>query len=104
MLQLTRIQKNLEASSKRSKSDEIIDTHTSTRSLQKSKSAQRLIKTMIRKISHHTSDSVQGEIFSIFPQVNISKLSYYILSYKATSDPDIIYLHQAMKEPDRKAT
>ena len=25
-----------------------------------------------------------------------------ILAYKATSDPDTMYLHQAMKQPDRK--
>ena len=25
-----------------------------------------------------------------------------IMAYKATSDPDTMYLHQAMKEPDRK--
>ena len=60
---------------------------------------------MMSEIAHHTSDNVPGEIFclsSIYPQGTIPDLPDDILAYKATSDPDTMYLHQAMKEPDRK--
>lgn len=45
---------------------------------------------------------IPGEIFSLqamYPHHNDE--TYPILAYKAVSDPDTMYLHQAMREPDR---
>ena len=59
---------------------------------------------MMSEVSHHTSDSVQGEIFclsAIYPYAKTA-LSDDISAFQSTSDPDTMYLHQLMREPDRK--
>ena len=53
-----------------------------------------------------TSNDVEGELFC-FSALNPDPDGLPIddktlMAYKATADPDTMYLHQAMKQPDRK--
>jgi hypothetical protein len=60
---------------------------------------------MTTEISQATSGDVEGEIFclqAICPGNLLDEMQDPIMAYKATSDPDTMYLHQAMKEPDKK--
>jgi len=55
---------------------------------------------MIADIVDSTSDDVPGEILclaAIHPEVKIDE----ILAQAASADPDTMYLHEALKEPDR---
>jgi hypothetical protein len=56
---------------------------------------------MLVEIKYVTRRDVEGKILcleAIFPsRKEIEKL---LVAYKATSDPDTMYLHEAMKEPD----
>ena len=70
---------------------------------------QRLINAMIAEIKRDTQednvDQVQGEIFchsAMYPKDDTALEHHPLLAYKATSDPDTMYLHQAMKEPDKE--
>jgi hypothetical protein len=70
-----------------------------------SRPAKRLIQVMMAEIKLNTqgSEQVEGKIFSLqtmFPEVGITDKDP-LLAYKATSDRDTIYLHEAMKEPDK---
>ena len=82
---------------------------TTTRYGRKIRPVQRLINAMIAEIERDTLednvDHVQGEIFchSVMSPKDDTALEHHpLVSYKATSDPDTMYLHQAMKEPDRE--
>ena len=64
---------------------------------------------MIAEIERDTQednvDQVQGEIFchsAMYPKDDTVLEHHPLLAYKATSDPDTMYLHQAMKEPDKE--
>ncbi len=64
---------------------------------------ERLIEAMMAEIKEQTSNDIEGEIFcleAMFPyrEDDIHPLT----AFKATSDPDTMYLHEAMKEPDKK--
>eukprot|EP00978_Attheya_sp_CCMP212_P047242 scaffold421280_cov72-Attheya_sp.AAC.5 len=61
---------------------------------------------MTAKSLTSTKDDIEGEIFcykSLFPHDDQEELEQEktILAYKATSDPDTMYMHEAMKEPDK---
>ena len=48
---------------------------------------------------------VTGEIFgyaSMFEPFEIEPIENPVLAFKATSDPDTMYHHQAMRQPDRQ--
>jgi hypothetical protein len=68
--------------------------------------AQRLIEAMVSEVSIMTATDVEGEIFclqSLYPKSEEQYLEEDPLkAYKATSDPDTMYLHEAMRKPDRK--
>ena len=56
------------------------------------------------EISQDTSHDVEGEICClkcIYPHEHNTLNDDNFMAYKATSDPDTLYLHQAMKEPDK---
>ena len=76
---------------------------TTTRSGRKAKAAPRLIESMVTEISQVTSEDVEGEIFcyaTVFADDDRYNHDDPLLVYKATSDPDTLYYHQAMKEND----
>jgi hypothetical protein len=63
--------------------------------------SKRLIQSMMAEI---VDQEIEGEIFSF--QALFSKDDTFtdvdgLLAYKAKADPDTMYLHQALKEPDR---
>jgi hypothetical protein len=78
---------------------------TVTRSGRKAKPAPRLIEAMAAEITSATSHDVEGEIHcyvAMFPDDDKVNWDNPLLAYKATSDPDTLYYHQAMKEQDKE--
>jgi hypothetical protein len=76
------------------------------RSCRVRKPVQRLLEAMEVKITQNGS-SIPGEIFchqSLFPDSNSSSEEEQnpLTAYKATADPDTIYIHEAMRAPDRQ--
>jgi hypothetical protein len=56
---------------------------------------------MLVEIKDVTKHDVEGEIFcleAMFP--SREAIEHLLMAFKATSDPDIMYLHKAMKEPN----
>jgi hypothetical protein len=77
---------------------EIQGSRTSSRT---TRPAERLIEAMIVEIKDVTKHDVEGEIFcleAMFPARE--EIDNPLVAFKATSDPDTMYLHEAMKEPD----
>jgi len=75
-----------------------------TRSGRKPKPVQRLIEAMLAEVKVKTQEDVEGEIFclqALFGDDASSTLEDPLLAYKATSDPDTMYYHEAMREKDR---
>jgi Reverse transcriptase (RNA-dependent DNA polymerase) len=80
------------------------EQHTkTTRSGRKAKPRTRLIEAMIHKISLRTSRDVTGEIFSYQAMFPDDRHEYDdpLHIYKAVSDPDTLYYHEAMREQDK---
>jgi hypothetical protein len=66
---------------------------------------ERIIEAMTTEISQATLSDVEGEIFclkAICPANLLDDMKDPIMAYKATSDPDTMYMHQAIQEPDKK--
>ena len=60
---------------------------------------------MVSEIERSMATDVPGEILcyaTMYPIDDKLNSDDPLLAYKATSDPDTLYFHQAMKEPDRK--
>eukprot|EP00978_Attheya_sp_CCMP212_P004051 scaffold8733_cov52-Attheya_sp.AAC.1 len=77
-----------------------------TKSGRKSQPARRLMEAMATEIEILTMDDMMGETFCIsalYPDDDQLPGSedQSILAYKASADPDTMYIHKAMKEPDR---
>jgi len=65
--------------------------------------ALRIMESMIAELSNATADNVPGEIFcykAMFPNYAGLPEQDPIQIYKATADPDNMYMHQALKQPD----
>ena len=65
---------------------------------------KRLIEVMLAEMRTATSNDVEGEIYcyqSLYPQSWEGETRDPLQVYKATADPDTMYLHQAMREPDK---
>ena len=66
---------------------------------------KRLIEAMKAEISASTSHDVEGKIFclsAMFPKGESPDLEEnLLLAFKANADPDTMYMHEALKEPDR---
>jgi hypothetical protein len=78
---------------------------TSERNRRTRQPVERLIEAMTTEISQATVNNVEGEIFclqAICPGNLLDEMKDPIMAYKATSDPDTMYMHQAMQEPDKK--
>jgi hypothetical protein len=80
-----------------------------TRSGRTSKPAARWIEAMVAMVARipgdtgHSASQVEGELLcqkSMFPDAKAGNEAFY--AFKTTADPDTMYLHQAMKEPDRE--
>ena len=59
---------------------------------------------MLQEISSNGS-AIEGEIFSmesLFPNDIQMSQNYPYLAFKASADPDTMYLHQAMRDPDKE--
>ena len=71
---------------------------------------QHLIEAMIAEISRNTCDGIEGEILcleAMYPDheqlhKEISIDQDPLLAFKATTDPDTMYMHKAMCEPNWK--
>ena len=75
-----------------------------TRSGRKAKPPPRLIEAMSAEISEATTRDVHGEIFcyaAMFPDDDRLDYDDPLLIYKAVSDPDTLYYHEAMREGDK---
>ncbi len=82
--------------------DKLVET--TTRSGRKARPAPRLIEAMATEIAELTSHDVIGEIFyyvAMFPDNDEIDWDKPLLAYKAVSDPDTLYYHQAaMRKKD----
>ncbi|GFH52929.1 hypothetical protein CTEN210_09405 [Chaetoceros tenuissimus] len=70
----------------------------------KPKTVQPHIEAMLTEISEVTKDDIEGEIFclsALFPDREDTEENP-LLAFKANADPDTLYHHEAMKQPDRK--
>jgi hypothetical protein len=59
---------------------------------------------MMAELSPLTADDIEGELFcyaAMFPDDDDRDHDDPLLAYKAVSDPDTLYFHEAMKEKDR---
>ena len=69
---------------------------------------QTIISNTIKENVRETEGDIQGEMFcykAMFPRedtITAEQVDDPITAYKASTDPDTMYMHQAMKEPDRK--
>ena len=64
----------------------------------------RLIPVMSAEITADTEAGIEGEIFclqALFPGGTEYDDQHSLMAYKATSDPDTMYLHEAMKQPNK---
>ncbi len=90
------------------KEAEIDMVETTTQSgRKKAKTAPRLIEALTSEIlARATASDIEGEIFcyarTMFPDDDAFDCDDPFLAYKTVSDPDTLYFHQAMKEPDSK--
>ena len=68
----------------------------------------RVLEIMQTEISQCTKHDIEGELLSLeaqFPDHDkqhqqIANIDNPLLAFKATSDPDTMYLHEAMREKD----
>ena len=75
------------------------------REQQSSEPAMKVMEAMISENAHNTADNIPGEIFclqAMFPNYAGQPEGDPLQVFKATSDPDTMYMHQAMKQPDSK--
>jgi hypothetical protein len=62
-----------------------------------------LIEAMMAEIRVQTAKEGEGEIFCLEAMYPFREDNEHpLIAFKATSDPDTMYLHEAMKEPDKK--
>jgi len=67
--------------------------------------AEKIIKAMMAELSNATASGIEGEIFcfeAMFPAYAGEPEQDPLQVFKATSDPDTMYMHQAMKQKDAK--
>lgn len=74
---------------------------TTTRSGRQTKKPNRLIEAMIAELENQT---IPGELLcyeAMYPHDEDPMLKDPLLAFKAVADPDTMYMHQAMKQPDK---
>ena len=65
--------------------------------------AEKVIEAMTAELSNATADDIEGEIFcfeAMFPNYAGEPEQDPLKVYKATTDPDTMYMHEAMREKD----
>jgi hypothetical protein len=86
--------------------EEINPTQSQGRPKRNIKPPQRLIEAMLAEMKPTAPASVEGEIYclqALFPDAIDAPQEgehHPLTAYKATSDPDTMYMHEAMQEPD----
>ena len=83
---------------------EIPPVDTAKESNRDDQPAQSLMETMHSELIERTQAEVTGEIFclsALYPRENNLK-DHPLQVFKETSDPDNMYLHEVMKDPERK--
>ena len=60
---------------------------------------------MSNQNNSNSENYVEGEVFCYLTQIkeyddNLRLINELLLAYKATADPDTMYLHEAMKQKD----
>jgi hypothetical protein len=81
----------------------IEDNNDQTRSRRQRKPVNRLIEAMLAETSALTVNNIEGEIFclqALYPEHAMMEEDPFFV-YKATADPDTMYMHEALKQPDR---
>jgi len=66
--------------------------------------SEQLIQAMIAETRTAMAKDVKGEIFcytALYPESGEEINTDPLLAYKATADPDTMYMHQAMQQPDK---
>ena len=66
--------------------------------------SEQLIQAMLAETRTATAKDVEGEIFcyaALYPESGEEIDNNPLLAYKATADPDTMYMHQAMQQPDK---
>ena len=69
------------------------------------KPVQRLLMAMKTEMLPTSEGDIEGEIFclqSIFPDHDVYEPQDPLLAFKASTNPDMLYYHEAMKEKDKK--
>ena len=74
---------------------------TTTRSGRLSRAPERLIEVMEAKMESIRPTYVSFEALTLADRVDKFQDADPLMAYKATSDPDTLYLHEALKQPDR---
>ena len=82
-----------------------IGSNTKVGQVKESNNRPNVIEAMMSEIMVNTKDKIEGEIFcleALFPMKNnwIENVDP-LFAFKATADPDTMYLHEAMREKDR---
>ena len=70
---------------------------------QNSLPAGNIVKAMLAELSMATADDIEGELFcfkAMFPAYSEEQEQDPLMVYKATSDPDTMYMHEAMRQKD----
>lgn len=70
---------------------------------QETQPAEKVIKAMTAELSNATADDIEGEIFcfeAMFPSYAGEPEQDPLKVFKATTDPDTMYMHEAMREKD----
>ena len=66
---------------------------------------KRLIEEMTAETSANIIDPIEGELMcyqSLYPRDDFNAPDGPLLAFKTTADPDTMYLHEALRQPDRK--
>ena len=69
------------------------------------KPVEKLLMAMRAEMSPTSEGAIAGEIYclqSMFPDHDMYEQQDSILAFKATANPDMLYYHEAMKQPDKK--
>ena len=72
------------------------------RSSRRKQPVQRLVEAMSAELN---DQDIEGELFSysaMFPHDNSDQEQHPLMAFNAKADPDTLYLHEALREPDRK--
>ena len=81
------------------------DNKQQRKSQRQRKPVQRLLTAKRAEMTTTSEGAIDGEIFclqSIFPDHAVYEQQDSILTFKAIANPDMLYYHEAMNQPDKK--